>query len=91
MINFFQTNKVRGIPLSKIFIGNISSILENTHCIHYYHITEEILGHAHTFCNEKVRENYYRIPIIAHNLLRFDFFSYLRGLGLALGELEILL
>ena len=33
-------------------------------------------GNAHTFCNEKVRENYFKIPVIAHNLFRFDFFSH---------------
>ena len=32
------------------------------------------------FCNEKVRENYYRIPVITDNLFRFDFFSLLKGL-----------
>ena len=74
MINFCRTTKVKGIPISKKFIGNISAILKNTHCLHHSHITGDIFGYAHTFCNEKVRENYYRIPVIAHSLFRFNFF-----------------
>ena len=54
--------------------------MENTHCIHHSHVTGEIQGYTHTFCNEKVRENYFRIPVIAHNLFLFDFFFLLKGL-----------
>lgn len=79
MINFCRTNKVKSIPLSKKFIKNLKSIMKNTHCIHHCHVTGEIKGYAHMFCNEKVRENYFRIPVIAHNLFRFDFFL-LKGL-----------
>ena len=32
------------------------------------------------FCNEKTRENYFKIPVITHNLFRFDFFFLLKGL-----------
>ena len=74
MIRFCQTTKVKGIPISKNFIANISVILQNTHCVHHSHITGDTFGYANTFCNEEVRENYYRIPVIAHNLFRFDFF-----------------
>ena len=42
-------------------------------------MTGNIIGYAHTFCNKKVRENYYSIPVIAHNLFRFDFFFFIKG------------
>ena len=42
--------------------------------------TGEIKGYVHSFCNEKVRENYFKIPVVAHNLFRFDFFFLLKGL-----------
>ena len=80
MIHFCKTSKVKGIPLSKKFIGNVSGILQNTQCVHYSHVTGNIFGYAHTFCNEKVRENYFRIPVVAHNLFRFDFFLLLKEL-----------
>ena len=54
--------------------------MENTHCIHHSDVSGEIQGCAHTFCNEKVRQNYFRIPVIAHNLFQFDFFFLLKGL-----------
>ena len=75
LISFCRTKKVKEIPMSIKFITNISNILNNTHCPHHSHITGDIIGYSHTFCNETVRENYYRIPVIAQNLFRFDFFS----------------
>ena len=61
-------------------ITNMSNILKNTHCPHHSHITGDIIGYSHTFCNERVRENYYRMPVVARNLFRFDFFFLIKGL-----------
>ena len=80
LIQFRTTNKVKGIPISHKFIPNIVAILDNKRCIHHSHISGDIVGYAHSFCNEKVRENYYRLPVIAHNLFRFDFFFLVKGL-----------
>ena len=74
MIHFCATNKVTGIPISKKFLWNLTAILSDTKCVHNSHMTGNIYGYAHTFCNEKVRENYFKIPVIAHNLFKFDFF-----------------
>ena len=48
--------------------------------IYHSHITGEIYGYAHWYCNKKVRENYCKIPVVAHNLFRFDFFFLAKGL-----------
>ena len=80
MVKFYRNAKVKGIPISKESIGNISATLKDTYCIHHSHITGNIFGYAHTFCNEKVREKYYKIPVIAHNLFRFDFFFLVKSL-----------
>ena len=64
----------------------MNNILRNTHCIHQSHITGGIFGYAHTFYNEKVRENQYRVPVVAHNLFRFDFFFLIKGLSAGLWE-----
>ena len=53
LISFCITDKVKGIPISKKFISNIKSILNDTKCVHHSHITGNIYGYAHTFCNEK--------------------------------------
>ena len=80
MVNFCKTNKVKGILLSQKFIENIIAIMESTHYIHHSHVTGEIKGYVHSFCKEKARENYFKIPVVAHNLFRFDFFFLLKGL-----------
>ena len=38
------------------------------------------IGYAHSFCSAKVRENYHKVTVIAHNLFRFDFSFSFRGL-----------
>ena len=80
MVNFCKTNKVKEIPLSQKFIESIIAIMENNHCIHRSHRTEEIKSYVHSFCSEKARENYFKISVVAHNLFRFDFFFLLKGL-----------
>ena len=67
-VNFCKTNKMKGIPLSQKFIENIRAIMENTHRIHHSHVTGEINDYVHSFCNEKVRENYFKIPVVPHSL-----------------------
>ena len=86
MIKFSRTYKVKGIPLSKHFMENLKGIMTNTVQIHHSHITGKIIGYAHSFCNAKVRENYHKVTVIAHNLFRFDFFFLLKGLRAAVSR-----
>lgn len=76
---FLKTNKVNKIPISQKFLSNMNALLRHQNCVHHSHVTGNIIGYAHTFCNKKVRENYYSIPVIAHNLFRFDFFFFIKG------------
>ena len=64
------------------FLPTLKSILENKKyaVVHHSHVTGKIVGFAHEFCNQKVKENYYTIPVLAHNQFRFDFFLLLKGL-----------
>ena len=80
MIRFCETDKVKGIPLSKHFLENLKGIMTNKNHVLHWHISGEIIGYAHSFCNFKVRENKYKITVVAHNLFRFDFFFLLKGL-----------
>ena len=59
---------------------NIKGILNNQTLIHHYHISGEILGYSHSYCNLKVRENKRTISVIPHNLFRLDFFFFLKGI-----------
>lgn len=65
-IDFLTTEKLKGAPISNKFISNRNAILFNKNCVHHSHINGEIIGHAQKFCNEKVRENYYKIPVVTH-------------------------
>ena len=49
-------------------------------------MTGKILGYVHEFCNERVRENCYTIPVFVHNQFRFDFFLFLKGLRSSVWE-----
>ena len=78
---FLPTDMVKSdFPLSEKFLQHMFAIYNNRSVIHHFHMTGKILGHAHKFCNEGVRENYFTIPVFAQNQFRFDFFLFLKGL-----------
>ena len=57
-------------------MNNLKEIMNNKTHIHHSHISGEIIGDAHSYCNYKVREKKLKISVVAHNLFRFDFFFY---------------
>ena len=77
---FKKKHEVKGIPISEKFIENIKCILNNQIHIHDSHISGEILAYSHSYWNFKVREQKKTISVIAHNLFRFDFFFFLKGI-----------
>ena len=80
LFDFAETDKVKGLPMSKNFIENLKGIMKNKTHIHHCHISGEIIEYAHSSCNVKVRESQTKISIVAHNLFTFDFFFLLKGL-----------
>ena len=46
--------------------------------MYHSHITGDIIGYAHSYCNLKFRENEDQISVIAHELFGFDFFFLLK-------------
>ena len=80
-INFLPTDKIAtDFIVSEKFLTNLFFIYTDHHVIHHSHVTSKIIDHAHEHCNLQVRENYFTIPVIAHNQFRFDFFLFLKGL-----------
>ena len=64
---------------NKFFIHFHNQIKQKLH-LHHSHITGEIYGYAHDFCNKKVIElENPEIPCIAHNLFGFDFWFFMKG------------
>ena len=80
-INFLPTNKIKGnLPISAKFLSNMIFIFKNQSVLHHSHVTGKIIGFAHEYCNWQTRENYYTVPVFAHNQFRFDFFWFLKGI-----------
>ena len=51
--------------------------------LHHSHITGEIIGYVHDFCNWIVRENKEVVSCIAHNFFKFDLFFMLKNIRLS--------
>ena len=86
-IKLLPNEKISGdFPLSARFLQNLIFIHKNEFVIHHSHVTGKIVGYAHEFCNLQTRENYYTIPVLAHNQFRFDFFLLLKGLRAGVWE-----
>ena len=77
-----------GFPRSKFnyetittnnFFGNVHKYIKVKIDLHHSHITGEIFGYSHDFCNWKVEESKNEILLIAQNLFGFDMFYFIKG------------
>ena len=51
-IPFIKRNKFKTeIPFSNKFLSNITSIINDKIVVHHSHVSGEIIGYAHDFCN----------------------------------------
>ena len=88
-IHFLKNEKINvDIPISNKFLSNVIAFYENKKTIHHSHVAGKIIGYAHDFCNQKVKENYYTIPVFTHNQFRFDFFLILKGFRPTVGRTQ---
>ena len=66
------------IATTNSFLHTHQLITGKTH-LHHSHVTGEIIGFAHDFCNQRVKEKQNAdIPFIAHNFFGFDRFYFLK-------------
>ena len=66
------------ITTNKFFVNVHRMIKVKVH-LNNSHVTREILGYTHNFCNLRVRENKIEIPMIAHTLFGFDLYYFIKG------------
>ena len=69
--------------------GFITALYRVINCkvhFHHSHVTGKIIGYAHDFCNWRVRENNYIIPLIGHNFLGFDMYYMVKGFRASVWE-----
>ena len=76
----FSPQSVYNVLTTKKFFNHVHNQIKMKVNIHHSHITGEIQGYAHDFCNTRVVElEKSEIPCIAHNLFGFDFFHFMKG------------
>ena len=88
----FVYQRIMQFPFSKFqyetvttshFFQSVHRIINVKIHLHHSHITGEVKGYVHDFCNWTVRENRDVVPCIAHNFFRFDLFFLLKGIRLS--------
>ena len=72
--------------VTKKFFKSARNLLYGSNVIYHSHVTGQVTGYAHDFCNKKMRENKNLIPVFAHNLFSFDFFCCKRNTFVCLGN-----
>ena len=65
------------------FFVSVHRIINGKIHLHHSHVTGEVKGYVHDFCNWTVRENSDVVPCIAHNFFKFDMFFLLKGIRLS--------
>ena len=70
------------VTTANLFLSVYRIINAKIH-LHHSHVTGEIKGYAHDFCNWTIRENHDVVPCIAHNFFKFDMFFLLKGIRLS--------
>ena len=80
----FSNNKfeIKAVP-TKEFFSNVRDLIYGGYVIHHSHVSGQMIGYAHDFCNKKIRENQTLIPVFAHNLFSFDFIFVVKGIRLS--------
>ena len=88
----FVYDKIMSFPFTEFECETVTTadLFQSVHRIinvkihlHHSHVTGEIKGYGHDFCNWLVRENHDVVPCVAHNFFKFDMFFLLKGIRLS--------
>ena len=79
MIDFPESTLMYNTITTANFFRNVHRLIRFKIHLHHSHITGEILGYTHDFCNWTVRKNKSQIAMIAHNLFGFDMFFLIKA------------
>ena len=60
------------------FFINVHRLIKMKVHLHHSHIAGKTLRYTHDFCNLRVKENIFQIPVIAHNLFGFDLYYFIK-------------
>ena len=79
MVDFPESNFMYDIITTANFSRNVHRLIKVKIYLYHSHITGEILGYTHDFCNWSVQKNKSEVAMIAHNLFGFDMFFLIKG------------
>ena len=79
LVDFPSTDILYDTITTNKFFVNFHRMIKANIYLHHSHVTGEILGYTHDFCNLRVRGNKIELPVIAHNLFGFDLFYSIKG------------
>ena len=83
MMNFPNTSFESDAFTTKNLFQFVHKLINVKIHLHHSHITGEIKGYVHDFCNWIVKENKDVVPCIAHNFFKFDFYFLIKNLRLS--------
>ena len=80
LINFLASDIEYETTTTNKFFINVHQLIRGEFYLHHSHITGEIFGYAHDFCNTMlIEKGKCEIPFIAHNFFGFDLFYFLKA------------
>ena len=83
IMSFPMTNFECETVTTNNYFENFHKILNVKIHLHHSHVTGEIIGYTHDFCNWIVRENKDMVACMAHNFFKFDFYFILKHMRLS--------
>ena len=86
----FSQFECNTVTTANLFLGVYRIVNGKIH-LHHSHVTGEVKGYVHDFCNLTVRENYDVVPCIAHNFFKFDMLFLLKGIRLSVWRTDELI
>ena len=79
LVEFPESDITYDTVTTNNFFRNVYHVIKVKMHLHHSHVTGEILGYVHNFCNWRVRENKTEFVMFAHNFFGFDVFFLLQG------------
>ena len=79
LVDFPPSNFTYETLTTKHFFKHLYQLIKSKIHLHHLHVTGEIFGYTHDFCNLAVRESKSEVSVIAHNLMKFNAFYVIKG------------
>ena len=79
LVDFLPPDIIYDTITTNKFFVNVHRMIKVKVHLNNSHVTREILGYTHNFCNLRVRENKIEIPMIAHTLFGFGLYYFIKG------------